>query len=131
MNDTISERVRTLHNRLVGTKIRHQTVESVEIGIDSNGPDWTLRYFIFVLPESDFELVLDGAMEESENEIQIHQFREDLGQRQNINMGLLQQLIGRLPGNCSLVWSVAAILLLAVSRLCVFARLPRRHPGFH
>jgi hypothetical protein len=91
---TISERVRALHKRFAGTKIRHQTVESVEIAIDSNGPDGTLRYFIFVwfkepelpqnmrdelkllrrvfwntdsaqvlLSESEFELVLDGAME--------------------------------------------------------------------
>ena len=38
------------HTRIIGTKIRGQTVESVEICVDTiDGPDWTkLRYFLFV-----------------------------------------------------------------------------------
>lgn len=90
---TISDRVQSLHQRLAGTKIRQQTVESLDIIIDSNGPNSTLRYFILVyfrepelpenmnkdlkllrrifwdtsyaqalMSETEFELVLDGAM---------------------------------------------------------------------
>lgn len=47
MASTIGERVKRLHDRLAGTKIRQQVVESVEVVIDTNGAGWTARYFVF------------------------------------------------------------------------------------
>lgn len=48
MKHDFADKVKELHRRLAGTKIRQQIVESVEVTLDTNGsdPDFPLRYFI-------------------------------------------------------------------------------------
>ena len=45
---TISDKVRAFHARVAGTRIRGQTVENVDVSIDSNGDGGSLRYFVTV-----------------------------------------------------------------------------------
>lgn len=44
----ISALVTAFHNRVVGTHVRGQKVESVELCIDTNGENGCLRYFLHV-----------------------------------------------------------------------------------
>lgn len=48
MKRSIPELVTDFHSRTAGTRIRGQTVESVEVIIDTNGENGSLRHFLHV-----------------------------------------------------------------------------------